>query len=98
MSIKISLCSSRISYYYSVYQYSWYGKKNTKKWIKTLFKNSVKVSLSGDLWNENGIVFFGVMGHGIGTDFEMRQILLGLICCTDNRYISANIKNGPLHV
>ena len=50
------------------------------------------MSLSGDLWNESGIALFDIIEYRIETDFEMRQILFGLICYTDNRYTKQNIK------
>ena len=44
--------------------------------IARLKKDGLGVSLSADIWGENGISLLGVMGHWIDENWEMKEKLL----------------------
>jgi hypothetical protein len=42
--------------------------------------SGVKISITGDLWSENGMGLFGIYAHGM-PEFKMEKALIGLVAC-----------------
>ena len=68
------------------------GKARAREFVVKLLRSGVKVSITGDLWSENGMGLFGIYSHGIDADtWEMRKMLIGLVACESERHTAANI-------
>ena len=46
---------------------------------------SVKVSISGDLWSDNGMGLFGIYALGITETWAVEKALIGLVACESDR-------------
>lgn len=46
----------------------------------SLCASGIKISITGDLWSENGMGLFGIYAHGM-PEFKMEKALIALIAC-----------------
>jgi MoaA/NifB/PqqE/SkfB family radical SAM enzyme len=52
--------------------FSWH---NIKAAIKKVAEEGLMVSINGDVWGENAISLFAVMGHCVDEDFQLQNML-----------------------
>eukprot|EP00731_Ephydatia_muelleri_P000746 Em0001g746a len=66
------------------------------QFISDLRDDGIKISIAGDLWSDNGMALFGICGHGITSNWEMKTVLLAASPCGHERhtgeYIEAQTK------
>ena len=67
------------------------GKEVARDFIKRLLRSGVKVSISGDLWSDNGMGLFGIYAHGITETWVVEKALIGLVACESKSHTAANI-------
>lgn len=56
------------------------GKGNARNFLLRCLRSGIKISLTGDLWSENGMGLFGIYAHGM-PEFKMEKALIGLVAC-----------------
>lgn len=57
------------------------GKNEAKRFVSRARQDGRKLSLTGDLWSDDGTGLFGIVGHYIDEDWKIQSKLLGLISC-----------------
>eukprot|EP00731_Ephydatia_muelleri_P001936 Em0001g1936a len=66
------------------------------QFISDLRDDGIKISIAGDLWSDNGMALFGICGHGITSNWDMKTVLLAASPCGHERhtgeYIEAQTK------
>jgi hypothetical protein len=67
------------------------GQNRVRTTMTELVKSGFYPAISGDIWSENGISIFGILGYYINDDFEMVEVLLGAIPFSDVRHTGLNI-------
>ena len=67
------------------------GKAVGRDFIKRLIISGVKVSITGDLWSDNGMGLFGIYAHGITETWVIEKKLIGLVACESQRHTAENI-------
>ena len=72
------------------------GMSKATQFISDLRDDGIKISIAGDLWSDNGMALFGICGHGITSNWEMKTVLLAASPCGHERhtgeYIEAQTK------
>ena len=68
------------------------GKINAREFLVRCLASGIKISISGDLWSENGMGLFGIYAHGMPS-FKMEKMLIGLVACESARHTAVNISN-----
>ena len=66
------------------------GKGVARAFLVRCLASGVKISITGDLWSENGMGLFGIYAHGMPA-FKMEKALIALIACEDKRHTADNI-------
>ena len=61
------------------------GKAISRDFLVRCLASGVKISITGDLWSENGMGLFGIFAHGMPA-FEMERALIGLVACESERH------------
>ena len=56
------------------------GKGIARNFLVRCLRSGVKISITGDLWSENGMGLFGIYAHGM-PKFKMEKALIALIAC-----------------
>ena len=56
------------------------GRTNARNFIVRCMLSGIKISITGDLWSENGMGLFGIYAHGM-PEFKMEKALIGLVAC-----------------
>ena len=54
------------------------GKAIARNFLVRCLKSGIKISMTGDLWSENGMGLFGMYAHGM-PEFKMEKVLIGLV-------------------
>ena len=67
------------------------GKAIARDFLVRCLASGVKISISGDLWSENGMGLFGIFAHGMPA-YEMEKALIGLVACESERHKADNIE------
>ena len=49
------------------------------------------MSITGDLWSDNGMGLFGIYAHGITETWVIEKKLIGLVACESQRHTAENI-------
>jgi len=56
------------------------GKGIARNFVVRCLASGIKISITGDLWSENGMGLFGIYAHGM-PEFKMEKALIALIAC-----------------
>ena len=67
------------------------GKGIAHNFLVRCLKAGVKISITGDLWSENGMGLFGIYAHGM-PKFKMEKVLISLVACESERHTAVNIE------
>jgi hypothetical protein len=54
-------------------------RARTMDFVKELKEMGLKVIISGGLWSSHGTALFGIIIHGITKDWEMKELLAGVV-------------------
>ena len=68
------------------------GKAIARDFLVRCLASGVKISITGDLWSENGMGLFGIFAHGMPA-YEMEKALIGLVACESERHTADNIES-----
>ena len=67
-------------------------KHQTKIFVGRCLQGDTRLTLSGDLWNSDGMTLFEIFGHYINETFELGPCLLGLVSCETEHHTGDYIK------
>ena len=56
------------------------GMSKATQLISDLRDDGIKISIAGDLWSYNGMAIYGICGHGITRNWEMKIVVLAASC------------------
>jgi hypothetical protein len=56
------------------------GKGIAHNFIVRCLRSGIKISITGDLWSDNGMGLFGIYAHGM-PGFTMEKALIALVAC-----------------
>ncbi|KOO30194.1 zinc finger bed domain-containing protein 1-like protein [Chrysochromulina tobinii] len=66
------------------------AKANARNFLVRCLKAGIKISITGDLWSDNGMGLFGIYAHGM-PEFKMEKALIGLVACESERHTAYHI-------
>ena len=62
------------------------------QFISDLRDDGIKISIAGDLWSDNGMAIYGICGHGITRNWEMKSVLLSASPCGHERHTESTLR------
>jgi hypothetical protein len=65
------------------------GKVNARNFLVRCLKAGIRITITGDLWSEDGMGLFAMYAHGM-PDFAMEKALIGLVPC------ESEVSRAPL--
>ena len=67
------------------------GKARLQKLIDDVLASGVYISVSVDIWGENGISLFGIMATFVDKECQLRNVLLRAAPMSTSRHTALNI-------
>ena len=68
------------------------GMSKATQFISDLRDDGIKISIAGDLWSDNRMAIYGICGHGITCNWEMKTVLLAASPCGHERHTGEYIE------